>query len=116
DSAGSLMIHANTSYQAIFTLLANNDTVHTTSQADSVYEYEYELTRNTHFVLQATGMNETSTLSFSTVIKPTVEIASLHDIIEERINYHTKDSSSVDLVIYAPGKDLERIISNLNDW
>ncbi len=116
DSAGSLMIHANTSYQAIFTLLANNDTAHTTSQPDSVYEYEYELTRNTHFVLQATGMNETSTLSFSAVIKPTVEIASLPDIFEDGINYHPQDSSSLVLVLYAPGKEWVHLISNLNDW
>lgn len=116
DSAKSVVIRATTSEPATFTLLANGDSVFSSTQSDTLFQYDYTVRENTQFNLEAYFGDDSQTQEFTVVIKPEIQYKDLPAGMKDGINFPMDDSTSLVLVLYAPGKDWVHVIGNFNKW
>lgn len=108
-------ISAQTSLPSDFVLRANGVPIDTILN-NTHYTYDYVLTTNTFFELQATNAGETLTETFQAVITPTVTEEALPPGLQDGINLNPADATRATLVLYAPGKDFVHLIGDFNNW
>ncbi|MEO1009726.1 MAG: alpha-amylase family glycosyl hydrolase [Bacteroidota bacterium] len=115
DSGETLSISAVIGTAADFTLTANGNVVDT---QNGITEYTNSVVVNgdTAYELEATDGNNTETLSFQAVIRPTVPEIPLPEGLTDGINLDPNDPTTATLVLYAPGKEFIHVMGNFNDW
>lgn len=80
------------------------------------YIFNYSVTQNTNFVLQATSNGETKSVTFKTVVSPTVEEFALPTGMLDGINLDPLDPTKATLVLYAPYKEFVHVVGDFNNW
>tara|TARA_R110002051_G_scaffold41085_1_gene85024 strand:- start:5258 stop:8641 length:3384 start_codon:yes stop_codon:yes gene_type:complete len=116
DQGDAITISATTSLAANFTLKANGSIINTSSTTTTNYSYNYTVTENTNFVLEATDGTTTLFETFKALINPTVIEQELPTGMMDGINLDPLDNTKATLVLYAPGKEFVHLIGDFNDW
>ncbi len=115
NSGELLNIMGSTSLASNFVLTANGIEI---DQQDAItdYNFDYSVTQNTQFVLQATHEGESKSVAFKAVVAPTVEEVPVPNGMLDGINLDPLDPTKATLVLYAPFKEFVHVIGDFNNW
>src|SRR5690554_6057658 len=115
-NAGELLhISGTSSVPSDFVLMANGVQIDQQTMITE-YNFDFSVTQNTNFILEATHSGEIRTISFRVVVSPTVEEAAVPLGMLDGINIDPLDPTRATLVFYAPFKDFVHVIGDFNNW
>ena len=112
NSGTVITISAITSLTSDFTLKANGTPVNTVSGIKN-YSFDYVLTSDVDFVLEANDGSITISESFKARLTPINPVPSG---MLDGINLDPNDNSKATLVLYAPNKSTVHVIGDFNNW
>ncbi|WP_445731441.1 alpha-amylase family glycosyl hydrolase [Mariniflexile sp.] len=112
-NSGTLInISATTTQFSNFTLRANGTPVNTANGIKN-YSFDYALTSDVDFVLEANDGHITVSESFKARLSPSSPVPSG---MLDGINLNPSDNTKATLVLYAPNKSTVHVIGNFNNW
>lgn len=119
NSGTNLNINASASNTANFKLFANGTQV-TTQNNTNTFNNNQLINQDTFFELEATSVSNSQvvTQSFNVILTPNPQNLPVPAGMQDGINFDPNNSSTVTLVLFAPGKDFIHLIGNFhnNDW
>lgn len=113
----SFKIEVNASENSTFTLTINNQEIETVNDVSS-YSYNHTPTETTGeipVIISGTNGTDNDEVSFSYIIRSTVQELPLPSGIKKGINYHT-DETKVTLCLEAPLKETVYVLGDFNNW
>ncbi len=111
NSGTQITISATTTFISNFSLKANGPEINTASGTN--YSYDFIVTEDTDFILEANDGYQVLSLSFSARLTPLYPVP---DGMLDGINVDPNDDTKVTLVLYAPGKQTVHVIGDFNNW
>ena len=112
DSGTQITISATTTFASNFSLKANGTEINTASGITN-YSYDFTVTQDTDFILEADDGYLVLSKTFSARLTPLYPVP---DGMLDGINLDPNDNTKVTLVLYAPGKQTVHVIGDFNNW
>ncbi|WP_339917221.1 alpha-amylase family glycosyl hydrolase [Yeosuana marina] len=112
DSGTQINISASTIFTSDFSLKANGIEVNSATGTTS-YSYNFTVTEDTEFILEANDGNQVLSKTFSARLPSQFPVPSG---MLDGINLDPNDNTKATLVLYAPGKQTVHVIGDFNNW
>lgn len=112
DSGTQINISATTTVNSDFSLKANGIVIDTGLNT-SIYNFDYVITEDANFILEANDGNQILSKTFKARLTPLNPVPA--DLLDG-ININPTDNTKATLVLYAPGKNAVHVIGDFNSW
>lgn len=112
EANSQINISASTTSASNFSLKANGIEINTDSGVTD-YSYDFTITEDTNFVLEANDGNTVLTETFKARLTPLFPVP---NGMLDGINLNTTDNTKATLVLFAPGKQTVHVIGDFNNW
>ena len=112
DAGTIINISATTTFASDFSLKANGIEVDTATGITN-YSFDFTVTEDTEFVLEADDANQVLSEAFSARITP---LFPMPDGLLDGLNLNPTDNTKATLVLYAPDKTTVHVIGDFNNW